>query len=444
MKKKYPVISECFYEEHRQPLYSKYYANVKNQKRQIVINNTAADIFRLCNGKNTINDIIDILSKKYSESRNTAEGLIKSFINSSIEVNHIYMSDIQLERKLCTYGDKSFWTPEMLSIELTHNCPLKCKHCYVEAGSGDSLSTKLVKKILDDVEELNIQQIQLTGGEPLLHPQFAEILESLISKNKEVQIFTSGFVFNDHIGSMLKRYNNNKNILFQISIDGLENFHDDFRGIKGAYQKSMSFIKFLHSVNITTIVALCYSNQGYNQMSRLCKDLKNSGVRMLRIGAVSAQGRAKDNEIYSTKNGIFHIRRICKKLQDEHADESFSIQFNEDNGSIQSTDNHSKSIMKNCGMGQTILKVSPEGNIHPCLMSNVIIGNIGKKSIKEIQLSSSRKFEAVNAPTLKSCLKCRQRELCKNCIVQGVENSKIVDNCDWLEEFQSLTKCNVN
>lgn len=435
---KYPIINTMFYEEHIQPKYSRFIAKMDNLIYNVNLNESAAFIFNLCDGQNSIKDIVITISKFYNEDFNTAENYIINFIKQAVNANHIILLDSPKDSVslLTRYGSKEYWTPEMISIELTHSCPLKCAHCFLNAGNGEFINDDLMKRIISEISILGTKQIQLTGGEPLLHPHFFDYFSELYRQDREIQIFTSGYILNDSIKEQLYKFKNKKNILFQISVDGLEAFHDEFRGIKGSFAQAMKFLEYLKEINISSIVATCISDQSYTEISGLCKIIKEKGVKILRIGAISNQGRAKENNINSSSNDIISIRTLIQNLNQEFSDQNFKVVFNEDN----IIETKEKPVLNNCGMGQIIMKIGPDGYVYPCLMSTMKIGDLNSETIIDIQSKHSKKFELIKSPRNEICGNCNSSEVCKTCIAQGIENSSEAEICRWLDKYKQILK----
>ncbi|MEU4235975.1 radical SAM protein [Actinoplanes sp. NPDC026619] len=81
---------------------------------------------------------------------------------------------------------------ERMTIELTTLCNLRCVHCYQEHNPGDTMAADMALKLIEIADDLGIGEIVLTGGEPMLHPQFPAIYEEARKRGFIVRIFTNG------------------------------------------------------------------------------------------------------------------------------------------------------------------------------------------------------------------------------------------------------------
>jgi AdoMet-dependent heme synthase len=340
----------------------------------------------------------------------------------------VILSDIKLKEKTSfkIIGNKNYWTPDIISLELTHNCPLRCKHCYLNAGStGEMMNDELLERICKESVELGINAIQITGGEPLLHPKVFDSIDYFLENNIEVDLFTSGFLCDDELLSKFKKYNG-KNLIVQISLDGLEEFHNEFRGNKNSFKNALKFIKFLTSNNIRTIVATCITEQSYEDMEQLCLLVQEMGVSVLRLSTTSERGRAITNNIVSSNNKIQQLKSIQKDFSQKYNSNKFTVMYNEQTG----VETNLKYV-KNCGLGQTMLKVAPNGNVYPCIMCDLCMDNITNKSVKKILEQYSINFSQIEKPSSKYCNECESKELCVNCVTEGLLYGKKSENCTW-------------
>lgn len=124
---------------------------------------------------------------------------------------------------------------ETASIEITKNCNLKCKHCYQGSHMDEQLMMNLneVRSIASKLGELGTLSVVLTGGEPFLHPNLVEIVETFNNWNIRVVIFTNGQVIQNETIRKLS----NMNVLVRISLEGHnEEINDFIRGV-GTFKK---------------------------------------------------------------------------------------------------------------------------------------------------------------------------------------------------------------
>mgnify|MGYP001578858503 CR=1 FL=1 len=136
--------------------------------------------------------------------------------------------------------------------------------------------TKTVFALIDKMVKEKINKLVLTGGEPTLHPNFIEISEYAMSKIPKVTICTNGVILDSNLDDKIVKLNF---FTYTVSIDShIENIHDKFRGRKGAFKKTIAFIKklklnnknlsihiTLHPENINHIEETINFSKGYSK-----------------------------------------------------------------------------------------------------------------------------------------------------------------------------------
>ena len=122
-----------------------------------------------------------------------------------------------------------------LELQITERCNLRCSHCYAEHRGTSELSPEEVKKVLREFEEMQGLRVLITGGEPLLHSRFGEIIDMLPEFALRKVLFTNGTMLEN---GMLRTLRVDE---IQVSIDGLEEAHDALRG-KGTFKTAMDAI----------------------------------------------------------------------------------------------------------------------------------------------------------------------------------------------------------
>ena len=160
------------------------------------------------------------------------------------------------------YGDKLRYTKSAHSMKngaaegmgpvvvwnSTKTCNLKCRHCYMESDSrkyNDELTTDEAKKFIDDLAEFNVPVLLFSGGEPLIRPDFFELAEYAATKNVRPTLSTNGTLITREVAQRIKDIGVG---YVGISLDGLKEINDKFRGVEGAYEKAMKGIENCVSV----------------------------------------------------------------------------------------------------------------------------------------------------------------------------------------------------
>ncbi len=152
---------------------------------------------------------------------------------------------------------------ENLFIQLTYaNCNLRCKHCYItphkKLEKSDFISLDLIKNTIYTNATKSVENIYLTGGEPLMHPQFNSILRMCL-KRTNTTIITNGININDKKARFFAKVEDefeNSNLYFKIGIEHYDEFKvDDLKG-RGTFRKSINAVISLLKYDFSPII-LC-------------------------------------------------------------------------------------------------------------------------------------------------------------------------------------------
>ncbi len=133
---------------------------------------------------------------------------------------------------------------------VTKKCNLKCVHCYAHAdsvGTDDELTTIEGKRLIDDLAEFGSPVILFSGGEPLMRPDLTELAGYAVEKGMRTVISTNGTLITHKVANELKQIGLS---YVGISLDGMEEVNDRFRGIKGAFRRALEGVEACQEAGI--------------------------------------------------------------------------------------------------------------------------------------------------------------------------------------------------
>lgn len=126
---------------------------------------------------------------------------------------------------------------------ITRRCNLKCVHCYAQAKDisfNNELTTGEGKRLIDDLAGFGAPVLLLSGGEPMVRPDLAELAGYAVQKGMRAVISTNGTLITREKARTLKEIGLS---YVGISLDGMEAVNDRFRGVAGAYAKALEGIR---------------------------------------------------------------------------------------------------------------------------------------------------------------------------------------------------------
>ena len=125
----------------------------------------------------------------------------------------------------------------------TKTCNLKCRHCYMSSDNKkyqNELTTEEAKSFIDDLADFRVPVLLFSGGEPLIRPDFFQLAEYAQKKGVRPTLSTNGTLITREVAQRIKDIGVG---YVGISLDGLKDVNDKFRGVDGAYEKAMQGIQ---------------------------------------------------------------------------------------------------------------------------------------------------------------------------------------------------------
>lgn len=153
--------------------------------------------------------------------------------------------------------DRAF--PSRVEWALTEACELQCRHCLARLRRSQraELSPAEAGALAEELAAQGVRQVTLSGGEPLLRPDWSEIAGRLGAQGIEVQLISNGQTL-DRCVARRARAAGVRRVL--LSLDGLEPTHDAIRGRTGAYRAVVRAARALDAAGLsfgvlTTVLA---------------------------------------------------------------------------------------------------------------------------------------------------------------------------------------------
>ncbi len=151
----------------------------------------------------------------------------------------------------------------------TRACNLACRHCYAGAtpqAAQQELSTEEAKTLLDSLAAADVPVLLVSGGEPLLRSDLFELLEHAAAIGLRTVISTNGTLITPAIAHRIKALGVS---YVGISLDGLHEVNDAFRGKAGAYDQTLSGFRNCHAVGQKTGLRLSLSRTTFRELLRI-------------------------------------------------------------------------------------------------------------------------------------------------------------------------------
>ena len=181
--------------------------------------------------------------------------------------------------------------PLSLCWQVSKKCNYHCPFCLSGEQSNDELPLEKMKQIVDILVENNLVRIDFTGGEPLMRPDFLDILTYASDKGIETLVTSNGSIWNTKIAKTFLK----TNTLLLISLDGNPTTHDKSRG-PGAFARAVTSIKKYRDAGVPIRVNFLVRRDNLDQIDYIYELVKGLGVERLFYILIAPQGKAYQND----------------------------------------------------------------------------------------------------------------------------------------------------
>ena len=317
----------------------------------------------------------------------------------------------------------------------TRTCNLKCRHCYMSSDAkkyANELTTAEAKQFIDDLADFKVPVLLFSGGEPLIRPDFFELADYAAKKGVRPTLSTNGTLITPEVARKIKNIGVG---YVGISLDGLREVNDKFRGKEGAFEAAMNGIK--NCVAVGQRVGLRFTINHHNiqelenifdfieaeNINRVCfyhLVYSGRGNQMMDEDVTAAESRrAMDIIIRRTRD--FEERGLKKEILtvDNHCDGVYMYLKALAEGKDELAAQIKKYISMNGGnrSGIAFAEVDPLGYVHPDQFTqHHTFGNVRERKFGDIWQDTSNPIMAGlkdRKPLLKGrCAKCKFLDNC--------------------------------
>ena len=332
----------------------------------------------------------------------------------------------------------SISAPFLVVWNFTYKCNLKCKHCYLDAGGdfGHELSTSEALKVVDQIADFGVTSLAFSGGEPLMRRDFFEVAKHAADSGLYVSVATNGTLLNRENVKVLKKIGVN---YVEVSVDGVyPETHDDFRGINGAFNKTLDGITACVEEGMCTCFAVTATKNNLKEVPPILEMARKVGARRFTLFNFIPTGRGKD--FFELDPSPTEREEILKFLNQKlHEDTGLAIMTTTPQlarvaiqcptqeavvmplAHMSATKMNRKAqaladFIGGCGAGRFYCAVSPEGLVQPCVFLPIVVGDLTKERFSQIW-NRSPVFDILrDRANLKGrCGKCSFKYVCGGC-----------------------------
>jgi selenobiotic family peptide radical SAM maturase len=301
----------------------------------------------------------------------------------------------------------SFFT---LQWHLTNACELSCLHCY-DRTSRAAPSLGDAERILDDLlvfcrEKRVGGQVCLTGGNPFLHPSFAEVYAAAVARGFPVSILGNP-VPEESLREIAAIF---PPVYYQVSLEGLPGTNDRIRG-PGHFDRVVAFLDLLRTVGVPSHVMMTVHRENMAEVLPLTERLRGAADRFT-FTRLSQVGEGEELPLPSRDEYAGFLAQYLDAGRTNR-----SLRFKENLFNLVPRPGRRRSFQGctgfGCGAAFNFVALLPDGEVHACRKFPSPIGNLRRQTLLEAWDSdAARRYRRGS----RSCRGCRHRNVCGGCL----------------------------
>jgi radical SAM protein with 4Fe4S-binding SPASM domain len=340
-------------------------------------------------GCHTVQKMSQSISKK-KKSTEAVRRNLEQYLEPFLEEGIIEYTDCP------DYIDPEYNYKKPLSVawEVTYACNQDCQYCTAKARTPDphELTQEEIDNVIDELIELNVGLISITGGEPLLKKDTVlQIAQRTSEHGIELELLTNGVFITPEVAEEMCSAGIRD---AQVSLDCQHaDVHDRQRGVEGAWKKAVDGISNLRKAGVHVMAAAVMNSETleyFEETKRFLQAIADT----VKIEAVMPTSQKINNMLSSDQ-----YYRLLKLKNTREGQLSEFIFFTE-----------------RCSIGTTPV-ITPRGDVYPCMFTKyeqLNLGNVRKTSLGDIYDHSDTLSELLGCTVdkIESCRDCWNRYYC--------------------------------
>ncbi len=360
-----------------------------------------------------------------------AQNSVKEFITDLYHLGALKNVNPRTTRQF----PKEWVTPylESVLLDITSMCNMQCVHCYVSqytrGNKGNDLTFPQVERLIKDLAKMNVRDIALTGGEPMLRNDIKDIIWCIIENNIRLgSFFTNGSQIDEHFVAFISGLPQFTRVY--ISLDGpTPKLHEVIRGknehgSKVIFDATIRAIRLFAEAGVRVTINTCLHNANLPHLVEMYNLLKNLGVTQWRIAVPKPIGRYTEHA--ELRPSWEKVLFFYEKLLDIHLSDvsitevGFSAPLEVELEMLFRTEMVSDVVKRYrqdevaCFYHRNRCSIKANGDATPCgYFDYIVAGNVKKQGIREIWLSEQlQATKKIKMSEVTGCHDCEWVEVC--------------------------------
>lgn len=311
---------------------------------------------------------------------------------------------------------------------ITDDCDQRCKHCYIFSGDNskelDAMSWEEMKETfyncLDFCNVYNrLPYFYITGGDPILHPDFWRLLALIKSHDIPFTIMGNPFHLDDEVCKRLKEQGCQK---YQLSLDGMRETHDWFRK-PGSFDTTLEKISTINQAGIRSVIMTTVSNVNIKEVPDIIDTVVKAGANVFAFARYCPSGEEADNGISPLE--YRELLDACQQKYEKYEAEGCQTYFNKkdhlwtlyeyEEGIFKiPEDTEDGVIYSGCNCGNCHMTILPNGDVYACRrVENSKVSNIFEDRLADVWVCQMEEYRDYD--NFKKCSKCELLAYCRGC-----------------------------
>ena len=411
-----------------------------NNHKEYRLNQDALKIIKKLTGEINLEEIVNELEKE-SYNPNNIANKVMLFLEYLSTLLELQISKTPMNYFLPIIGDLINNSPRHFSVELTNKCNIKCRFCYNDSNSDNYSFLKNPLELFHELKNNKVQVIELTGGEPFLHPEFLKIIDYCAKNFLITSVITNG----THLPEEFFRIAHDKNIIVQVTLPGStkdaacgEYIGTSNRDSIKIFDKKIAFIKKMAEYKLKfRIVMIVDDRTKIPDVENTIKLAKSYNAMSFSFTLAVPSGRALHSSNMDTKD----IEKFYYLNQDMLTKYKGFVSNEVDYNAVPDLNKG-----WNCGAGHRSGSITAKNQIKPCVMF------IDSKSYDKLDMDNisesinNRKYvseySSIIVPSFSTCKNCEYVNYCLGCLARGISKIKDIGtkNCKWYDVLSDNEK----
>ena len=290
-----------------------------------------------------------------------------------------------------------------------------------------------LSQLIGRLEKENNQQIKttvsITGGEPMLHPHFFEIVRLIRETSTfHYSVLSNGTFINQEAINFFKKY---PPLTFQLSMEGTRNTHDSIRG-KGDFDRTSETASKLVKAGIKTMISFTAHRDNFRQFEEVANTARELRVFKVWTDRLIPYGNGARLSAMSSEETAEYIRIIKRTKEDKRYARSRTVV-----SADRALQFFAGGNIYSCSAGNSLLTLMPNGDVLPCRRMPKVVGNMHQNTLSEIYHSHPFLTKLRSPNSIEGCQQCRFHEKCNGglkCLSYALRGNAFVKDVGcWLK-----------